>query len=142
MLGSPFILVTLLASVVSVTQAAALKPRQLLGQLGSLQCNIARVRIVGALGDADQAIGNIQDQATSTAAAAGLSQANAGISQIANAILAGEEPPAESRSEVQAGLEAMAAALTANNSTDPAVGDAQSALTAATAAGEDVVAQC
>ncbi|KAH7130896.1 hypothetical protein EDB81DRAFT_763561 [Dactylonectria macrodidyma] len=115
MFGSRLLLVTLLASVVSVTQAAAIQPRQLLGQLGNLQCNLARVRIVGALNDADQAIGNIQDQATSAAAAAGLSQANAGISQIASAIVAGEAPPAESRSEVEAGLEAMAAALTAGD---------------------------
>ncbi|KAH6988349.1 hypothetical protein EDB80DRAFT_689931 [Ilyonectria destructans] len=142
MLGSRFILATLLASVASVTQAAAINPRQLLGQLGSIQCNIARVRIVGALGDAGDAISNIQDPATSAAASAGLDQANAGISQIASAIVAGEAPPAEGRSEVEAGLQAMGTALTAGDSTDAAVGDAQSALADATAAGQDVVAQC
>lgn len=148
-----------------IQHTAAIKPRQLLGQLGSIQCNIARVRIVGALGDAGDAISNIQDPATSAAASAGLDQANGGISQIASAIVAGEAPPAEGRSEVEAGLKAMGTALTAgdryvslkalgnlsrpifnlltpHDSTDAAVGDAQSALADATAAGQDVVAQC
>lgn len=69
------------------------------------------MRIVGALGDAGDAIGNIQDPATSAAASAGLNQANAGISQIASAIVAGEAPPDEGRTEVEAGLQAMGAAL-------------------------------
>ncbi|KAK7428820.1 hypothetical protein QQZ08_004590 [Neonectria magnoliae] len=142
MFGSRFILVTLLASVATVTQAAPLEPRQLLGQLGGIQCNLARVRIVGALGDAGDAIDNIQDQATSAAASAGLDQANAGISQIASALIAGEAPPDEGRTEVEAGLQAIGAALDSGDSSDAAVGEAQNALTDATAAGQDVVAQC
>lgn len=73
------------------------------------------MRIVGALGDAGDAINSIQDPATSAAATTGLDQANAGISQIASAIIAGQAPPDAGRTEVEAGLKAMGAALAAGD---------------------------
>ena len=131
------------------------------GGLGGLQCNLARVRIVGALGDTEDAVAQIQDGATQAAATAGLEQAQGGISQIAQAIVAGDAPPASGREQVEAGLTAVGEALASGDAyalllpdecrymltdavyrTDGAVIDAQEGLDAAVAAGGDVVANC
>lgn len=111
----------LLASVI-MTDARATTPRarrQLgnllggieLGGFGSIGCNIARLDIVGALGDTEDNIADIQDPDTQAAAQAGLDQANDGIGQIAQAILSGEAPPQEGRDEVETGLAAIGEAL-------------------------------
>jgi hypothetical protein len=85
---------------------------QLLGSLGGIQCNIARFRILGALGDTGDAISEIQDADVAAAATAGLDQAQSGISSIAQAILTGEAPPQDGRDQVEAGLAAIGEALT------------------------------
>jgi len=89
-----------------------IKERQ---NLGSLNCNLARLRIVGALGDTETAVGEIEDPATQEAAAAGLTQAQGGIQQIAQAIAAGEAPPEDGRAQVEAGLTAVGDALGAGD---------------------------
>jgi hypothetical protein len=101
--------------------------RQLLGSLGSTQCNLARLRIVGALTRSGQSIDAIQDETVKTAASTGLDQANLGVSQIAQAILTGEAPPQESRDIVAAGLAAMGTALIANRYAWNSVCDVQPA---------------
>lgn len=100
------LLATLLSLAVTVS-TTPLAPRQ----LGNLACNIARLKIVGALGDAGDAIDNIADPATQTAAQAGLDQANGGIKTIAGSLLSGDAAPASARDEVAAGLAAMQTAL-------------------------------
>ena len=85
--------------------------RQLLGNLGSIQCNLARFQILGALGDTEDAVSQISDATVQQSASAGLEEARGGISQIAQAILSGSAPPAASRDEVAAGLSAAGDAL-------------------------------
>lgn len=82
-------------------------------QLGGIACNIARLQVVSALGDAEDAVGQIQDADTQSAAQAGLDQANGGISEIASALVAGETAPDSGRASVEAGLTAMNTALSA-----------------------------
>lgn len=101
----------ILSALIGMAASAAVAPRQ----IGNLACNVARLQIVGALGSAGDAIGQIQDTATQTAAQTGLDQANGGIKQIAGAILTGQQAPAEGRDAVAAGLQAMATALSATN---------------------------
>jgi len=79
--------------------------------LGGIQCNVARLRIVKALGDTQDSVGQIQDTTVQQDASAGLKQAQGGIGQIAQAILAGEAPPQGGRDEVEAGLNAASSAL-------------------------------
>ena len=88
-------------------------PRQVLG--GNIQCNLARLGIVNALGDTSDSISNIQDPATQQAAAAGVEQANSGIRQIASALVAGQAPPAAGRDTTEAGLTAAGQALAAGD---------------------------
>lgn len=105
MFASKVIVSAFLATLVS---AAAVDPRQL---AGGLACNIARLQIVNALGSTEDAVAQIQDPATASAAQAGLDQANGGISEIASAIVAGDAPPDSGRAEVEAGLQAVGSAL-------------------------------
>ncbi|KAH7320622.1 hypothetical protein B0I35DRAFT_427486 [Stachybotrys elegans] len=127
-----------LALAGSVVNAGPIAARQ----LGSIECNLARFRIVSALGSARSSINNIEDETIKTAATAGLEEANSGISQIAKAILTGQAPPQESRDVVAAGLSAMDAALSSVNSTDVNIAKSRSSLLRATAAGQDVVTNC
>ena len=69
------------------------------------------MRIVAALAQTKNSAGDIADAATKDATEAGLTQANAGISTIAQAIVSGDAPPADARDEVEAGIQAAGAAL-------------------------------
>lgn len=118
MFASKVIVATILAvcasaAVINPAPAAANnKPRQ----LGGIACNVARLQVVSALGNAESAVGQIQDADTASAAQAGLDQANGGISEIASAVLAGEQAPDSGREAVEAGLTATNAALSAGDS--------------------------
>jgi len=109
------------AGMLSILSAAH-KSHQLTTGLATIQarqnfaCTAARVRILGALNDADTAIEQIQDPATQASAAAALEQAQGGVQEIAQAILAGQTPPASGRSEVEAGLTALGQSLSSANS--------------------------
>lgn len=98
-------LTTLLSA--AAVSAAAVNPRQ----IGGIACNVARLQVVGALSDAGDAIGQIADADVQSAAQAGLDQANGGIDAIAQSIIAGEKASADGRTNVEAGLTAMADAL-------------------------------
>jgi hypothetical protein len=80
-------------------------------QLGGIVCNIARFRILKALGDTRDAVDQIQNPAVQAAAVEGLDQASSGINQIATALLTGGTPPAGGRDLVADGLAAVGAAL-------------------------------
>lgn len=98
-------------AVVVLFAAAISAAPQNLGQSGSLECIIARLQIVSALGDAGDSIAAIQDPDTASAAQVGFDQAQGGISQIGQAIAAGEVPPQDGRDQVEAGLAAIGEAL-------------------------------
>lgn len=97
----------IIAAFFAITTSASVVERQ----LGGIGCNVARFQILGALGDAGDAIGGIQDASVQSAAQAGLDQANDGIGQIASSLLSGAAAPADSRDAVEAGLAAMDDAL-------------------------------
>ncbi|KAG6354739.1 hypothetical protein INS49_003820 [Diaporthe citri] len=128
----------IIAALFAITTSASVVERQ----LGGIGCNVARFQILGALGDAGDAIGEIQDADVQSAAQAGLDQANDGIGQIASSLLSGAAAPADSRDAVAAGLAAMNDALSAADDSDAAVGDAKTAVADATTAGQDVVSKC
>ncbi|KAF7349113.1 hypothetical protein MVEN_01433500 [Mycena venus] len=125
--------------------AAPLQQRQ----VGDLQCNINRLKIVASLASTTTAVGKIDttDPATAsavTAAQAGLSSASDGIKTIAQSLVTGQTAPASARDQVGAGLLAAQTALT--GITDPAaataVTAAQNQLTTTIADGKAVVADC
>lgn len=99
----------IIATLFAITASASVVERQ----LGGIGCNVARFQILGALGDAGDAISDIQDTNVQSAAQAGLDQANDGIGQIASSLLSGSAAPADSRDAVAAGLAAMNDALSA-----------------------------
>ncbi|KAF9050782.1 hypothetical protein BDZ89DRAFT_1006105 [Hymenopellis radicata] len=132
-------------------------------QAGNLACNIARLKIVSNLAATKSAVGEIDDTnaAAKTAATDGLNSASDGIKTIAKSLLTGAQAPADARDQVGAGLTAAQTALDgltrqvvilrsqkfrtlpiADSGDDPAVAEAQDKLSAAIAAGQDVVAQC
>ncbi|PVH96095.1 hypothetical protein DM02DRAFT_535952, partial [Periconia macrospinosa] len=110
--------------------------------LGGLGCNVARLQIVRALGQTGNDISGIQDASVKQSAQAGVDQANDGIGQIAQALLAGEAPPQDGRDITEAGLTAASSALAAGDASDPAVASAQGSIADAISAGKDVVAKC
>ncbi|PHH90358.1 hypothetical protein CDD83_3881 [Cordyceps sp. RAO-2017] len=116
--------------------------RQLLDKRASAQCNSARARIVGALRDTGKSVDKIQDAQVKSAAQAGLDQANGGVADIAKSIVKGQDPPADSRDTVAAGLKATNDALGSGKSGDAAVAAAQKSVGEAAAAGQDVLDQC
>ncbi|UQC91227.1 uncharacterized protein CLUP02_16761 [Colletotrichum lupini] len=123
------ILVTfLMATSATLASARSIERRQLLGNLGSLSCNVARLQILGALGNTEDAVSQITDTTVQDAANAGLQQARGGIAQIAKSIVSGAAPPAASRDEVAAGLAAAGTALSGGDASDQAVADAQAGL--------------
>ncbi|KAK1599052.1 uncharacterized protein LY79DRAFT_206561 [Colletotrichum navitas] len=128
----------LLVAAAALTEARAIEPRQ----IGNLSCNLARLKIVGAISSTKNSVGDIQDPAVKDAAAAGLKQANDGISNIASALLTGEKAAAEDRDAVAAGLQATDTALQGGDQTDDAVKKAGDSLQKAVAAGQDVVSEC
>ncbi|KAI1081106.1 hypothetical protein F5B20DRAFT_71977 [Whalleya microplaca] len=132
----------LLITSAAITSAGTIDRRQILDKLGSIPCNAARFRIVGALGDTKDAVGQIQDAGVQDAASTGLQQAQDGIGQIAQAIITGQDPPQAGRDQVEAGLGAAGDALAGGDANDTAVSDAQTSLDKAVKAGQDVVANC
>ncbi|EMR72743.1 hypothetical protein MGN70_008855 [Eutypa lata] len=134
------LITTLMVAGAAVTSARSIAPRQFLQD--GLACNIARLKIVGALGDTEDSIGQIQDTAVQNAATTGLQKAQGGVKTIAKAIVAGDAPPAAARDQVEAGLTAMGNALSGADTSDQAVVDAQESLDDATQAGQDVVSEC
>ncbi|KAH9889699.1 hypothetical protein F4778DRAFT_753740 [Xylariomycetidae sp. FL2044] len=133
------IIKTLIIVGAAVASARSIHPRQI---QGSAECNAARARIVSALGDTKDSVGQIQDATVQDAASTGLNQAQAGILQIGKALIAGDAPPQDGRDQVDTGLAAAGDALAGGDTTDPAVADAQESLDEAVQAGQDVVANC
>lgn len=100
--------------IISVLAATAVSAATLpTRQIGGIACNVARLQVVSALGDAESAISSIEDADTASAAQAGIDEANGGISEIASAIVAGELAPDSGRASVESGLTAANSALSA-----------------------------
>jgi len=87
-------------------------------QIGDVQCNVARLKTVGALTKAQKAVKALAAQANGTAdatniatAASSLASAQDGIKTIAGSILTGKAAPASARTQVGDGLENALSAL-------------------------------
>ncbi|KZV91354.1 hypothetical protein EXIGLDRAFT_719417 [Exidia glandulosa HHB12029] len=144
---------TALFATVFFVGSAAAAPLQS-RQVGNLQCNLARLRIVGALASTTGTVEKISDATADddvTASAAddaltGLDGASSGIKTIALALVSGQTAPADARDQVEAGLTQAKTALDSISSTDDAVTaqvtKAQKSLDKAISAGQDVVAEC
>ncbi|KAK2052324.1 hypothetical protein LY76DRAFT_583633 [Colletotrichum caudatum] len=128
----------LLVAATALTEARVLETRQ----IGGLGCNVARLKIVSAISSAKDAVGGIQDATVKDAAAAGLSQASGGISNIASALISGQKAGADDRNTVEAGLTATGTALQGGDQNDAAVVKAGGFLEKAVSAGQDVVSKC
>ncbi|KAJ7058877.1 hypothetical protein C8F01DRAFT_1059595 [Mycena amicta] len=131
--------------VVSTTVAAPLEQRQ----LGNLQCNIDRIKIVADLVQANIAVKKIDTSDAATASAvsdaqAGLSSVTSAIESIALSLVTGKAAPGDARTAVSAGLNQTRSALEGIN--NPAVASAVSAaegkVQSAIDAGNGVIANC
>ncbi|KAJ8074857.1 hypothetical protein PM082_019184 [Marasmius tenuissimus] len=123
-------------------------------QIGSAECNAARLQTVSGLTATTKAVDQLasasaNDEITSSAVAQakeGLSDAQGGIQTIAQAIVSGQDAPADARTQVGDGLESAQSALQAIQSTDPAVTsgvqDAMAQLAKTAQAGKQVVSSC
>ncbi|EJT69949.1 hypothetical protein GGTG_12832 [Gaeumannomyces tritici R3-111a-1] len=136
----------LVAFGATLTQASPIEVRGLgdikLGSLGSISCNLARAKIVGALSAAKSAANSITDATVKQATLDGINAANGGISNIGKALVAGTASPTSEREKVEAGIKAAAAAAQGGDQTDPNVAEATKSLANAAKAGQDVLAQC
>lgn len=101
------ILALILAAGVS---AAAIAPRQ-----DQAACDQGRSGVVNSLKEINTSAAQIQDAAVKQAVQSGLQQSAGGVQQIGQAIKAGQAPPAGGRDQVQAGFEAMNAAIIGAN---------------------------
>ncbi|KAL8409733.1 hypothetical protein RB594_006232 [Gaeumannomyces avenae] len=113
-----------------------------LGSLGSIKCNLARARIVGALSASKSAANSITDATVKQATLDGINAANGGVSNIGKALVAGTAPPSSEREKVEAGLRAATAAAQGGDQTDANVAKATKSLADAAAAGQDVLTEC
>ncbi|KKA31074.1 hypothetical protein TD95_004594 [Thielaviopsis punctulata] len=140
MQGPMFFLAALVSSASIASAAVAEVPRGL--QLGSLECNVARVQILADLASTRSAVNKISDQDVQSAASQGLDTARSGILKIAGALITGQTAPQEDRDEVASGLNATAQALASSTNNDTDVANAQKELSKAAAAGKSVVLNC
>ncbi|KAI0786988.1 hypothetical protein C8Q75DRAFT_808064 [Abortiporus biennis] len=123
-------------------------------QIGNLQCNIDRLKIVADLAGAKSTAQTLTQQLASDAAGSqsistvsdGISSAQSAIGQIAAALLTGQQAPAAARDQVAAGLTQATQALANITSTDAAVtqnlSKIQGQLSKAADAGNGVVTNC
>ncbi|KAL0958548.1 hypothetical protein HGRIS_000688 [Hohenbuehelia grisea] len=126
-----------------LVDAAPLQTRQ----IGNIQCNVARLKIVGALAASGRNIkkigtADVAAAGAASTASAGIQSANAGVAKIAAAIVTGQKAPAAARDQVEKGLTDAQTALQGLDSTDPAVASSISSVSKAISAGQDVVANC
>ncbi|KAJ7641766.1 hypothetical protein FB45DRAFT_361672 [Roridomyces roridus] len=94
-------------------------------QTGDLQCNLARLQLISDVSSASTLLNQLQSNSTldlSTAtsvavAQAGLNGVNEGVQSILSAVLVGQTAPADSRTQVEDGLNQALVAV--SNITDP-----------------------
>ncbi|KAJ6459986.1 hypothetical protein C8R45DRAFT_1030229 [Mycena sanguinolenta] len=131
--------------IASASVAAPVEQRQ----IGSLACNIDRVKILAGLISTGSAVGQIDtsDPATATAvtaAQAGLKAVGDSIAQIALALVTGAAAPADARTAVSQGLNDTRSALESitNPAVNASVAAAQSELQTTIDDGNAVIADC
>ncbi|KAI0806704.1 hypothetical protein C8Q74DRAFT_1212863 [Fomes fomentarius] len=151
MLRSLFVAFLALLLVVSPIHAVPTKEIAA-RQIGNLQCNIDRLKIVGALTKMQKTLAAIAGGDDADAAASiqpvqdSISSAQSAIGTIAKSLLTGQQAPDDARDQVKDGLVAAGTALGNITSTDADVSanleKATTQLSDAASAGEGVVANC
>ncbi|KAJ7697665.1 hypothetical protein B0H17DRAFT_1007088 [Mycena rosella] len=118
-------------------------------QTGDLQCNLARLRIISDISGAETLIGQLNTTELSTATAvavaqAGLKSVDSAIQDILTAVFAGQTAPANSRAQVDAGVNTTlnALAMITDPSANATVTEVLSKLASAATDGNDVVTEC
>lgn len=100
--------ITLCLILAAGGSAAAIASRQ---DQAALLCDQGRSGVVSGLREISTSAAQIQDTTVKQAVQSGLQQSAGGVQQIGQAIKAGQAPPAAGRDQVQAGFEAMNAAI-------------------------------
>lgn len=100
--------ITLCLILAAGGSAAAIASRQ---DQAALTCDQGRTGVVSGLREISTSAAQIQDTTVKQAVQSGLQQSAGGVQQIGQAIKAGQAPPAAGRDQVQAGFEAMNAAI-------------------------------
>ncbi|THH19535.1 hypothetical protein EUX98_g8755 [Antrodiella citrinella] len=123
-------------------------------QIGDLQCNIDRLKIVGDIVAATATTNTLKSQLASdangstqiAAVSSGLGNVSSGIDTIAAALFTGQDAPAAARDQVAQGLTAAITAANSITSTNSQVtsnvNKLKTQLQAAESAGNGVVANC
>ncbi|KZV99358.1 hypothetical protein EXIGLDRAFT_762659 [Exidia glandulosa HHB12029] len=116
-------------------------------QVGNLDCNLARVRIIGALASTADTVKQLPLDLNTAQALAGVGIAQAGIEQIVVALFNNQTAPPAARDLVGSGLTDARTALasvnvTAGGADECGLQKAQASLEAAIDAGNDVVTLC
>ncbi|KAH8102143.1 hypothetical protein BXZ70DRAFT_55412 [Cristinia sonorae] len=123
-------------------------------QIGNLQCNLDRLKIVGDIFAASQTTKTLTKQLSADANGSslistvndGLNQASSGIGEIAVALFTGQKAPAASRDQVESGLNSAFTAVNSITSENAAVTNnvnkLKTQLQAAGSAGDGVLANC
>ncbi|KAJ7450062.1 hypothetical protein B0H11DRAFT_1877630 [Mycena galericulata] len=118
-------------------------------QIGNLDCNLARLKSVVDVADAQTLIGQINTTELSTATSVAVAQAalnsvNDATQTILNAVFANQTAPADSRDQFASGLDAALEALKMINdqSQNATVTAAQAKILSAGQDGNSVVADC
>ncbi|KAJ7453300.1 hypothetical protein B0H11DRAFT_1927036 [Mycena galericulata] len=118
-------------------------------QIGNLDCNLARLKSVVDVADAQTLIGQLNTTELSTATAvavaqAGLVSVNDATQTILNAVFANQTAPADSRDQFASGLNAALEALKMINdpSQNATITAAQAKILSAGQDGNNVVADC
>ncbi|THH26519.1 hypothetical protein EUX98_g7667 [Antrodiella citrinella] len=151
---TPFGCIFLLFAL-AATLAGAAPSRLFARQTGDLQCNIARVKIVGSILQAAQTARNLTQElscgcgnSSSLIAnvTSGIITAEDAVAEIVGAIFTGQAAPASARTQVGDGLTLALESAGNITSTDPAVTSNLATLTsqliAAGQAGDDVLQDC
>ncbi|KAJ7740602.1 hypothetical protein B0H16DRAFT_1566953 [Mycena metata] len=118
-------------------------------QVGDLDCNLARLKIISDIAAAQTLVGQINtiDLATASAVAvaqAGLTSTNAAIQDILTAVFANQTAPANSRDQVGLGVNGAhdALSLITDPSLNATVSAAQAKLLTIAGDGNKVVSEC
>ncbi|KAJ7755192.1 hypothetical protein B0H16DRAFT_1458737 [Mycena metata] len=118
-------------------------------QIGDLDCNLARLKVVSDTAAAQTLVGQINTTDLATASAVGVAQAglnsiNSAIEDILTAVFANQTSPADSRNQLEQGLNTANSALLLikDPSANATVSAARAKLLAAGAAGDQVLSGC
>ncbi|KAJ7031193.1 hypothetical protein C8F04DRAFT_1231589 [Mycena alexandri] len=131
--------------IVACASAAPMHRRQ----TGDLDCNLARLKVVSDIAATQTLVSQINTTDLATASAVGVAQAglnsvNSAIQDILTAVFANQTAPADSRVQLEQGLDTANSALVLikDPNANASVSAARAKLLAAGVAGDQVLSEC